>query len=166
MTKQLTNIFLVSIFIASCGIYSFTGASIPADAETVSVAYFTTKSTNTPATLNQTLTEGLRDLFINQTNLNLTERDADLSFNGQITKYQVKPMAIKANETAGQNRLTIAIKVKYNNSFDEKQNFESTFSRYRDFNSTENLADVEDILIQEITKELLEDVYNKAFVNW
>ena len=166
MIKQLTSIFLVSIFLASCGIYSFTGASIPADAETVSVAYFTKKATNTPATLNQTLTEGLRDLFINQTNLNLTEGEADLSFNGQITKYQLKPMAIKANETAGQNRLTIAIKVKYNNSFDEKQNFESTFSRYRDFNSTENLADVEDILIEEITKELLEDVYNKAFVNW
>ena len=166
MIKQLTNIFLANIFIASCGIYSFTGASIPADSETVNVSYFTTKATNTPATLNQTLTEGLRDLFINETNLNLTERDADLSFNGQITKYQVKPMAIKANETAGKNRLTISIKVKYNNSFDEKQNFESTFSRYHDFNSTENLADVEDILIDEIAKKLLEDVYNKAFVNW
>ena len=166
MIKQLTSIFLVNIFLASCGIYSFTGASIPADAETVSVDYFTIKVTNTPATLNQTFTEGLRDLFINQTNLNLTERDADLRFNGQITKYQIKPMAIKANETAGQNRLTIAIKVKYKNSFDKKQNFESTFSRYRDFNSTENLADVEDVLIEEITKELLEDVYNRAFVNW
>ena len=166
MIKQLTSIFLVSIFLVSCGTYSFTGASIPADSETVSVAYFTTKATNRPATLNQTLTEGLRDLFINQTNLNLTEGEADLSFNGQITKYQLKPMAIKANETARQNRLTIAIKVKYNNSFDEQQNFESTFSRYSDFNSTKNLADVEDILIEEITKELLEDVYNKAFVNW
>ena len=75
-------------------------------------------------------------------------------------------MAIQANETAGQNRLTIAIKVKYNNSFDDKQNFESTFSRYRDFNSSENLTDIETILIEEITKELLEDVFNKAFVNW
>ena len=166
MIKQLTSIFLVSIFLASCGIYSFTGASIPADSETVNVSYFTTKATNTPATLNQTLTEGLRDLFINQTKLNLTEEEADLNFNGQITKYQVKPMAIKANETAVKNRLTIAIKVKYNNSFDEQQNFASTFSRYRDFNSTKNLVDVEDILIEEITKDLLEDVYNKAFVNW
>ena len=166
MIKQLISIFLISIFIASCGIYSFTGASIPVDAETVSVAYLTTKATNTPSSLNQTITEGLKELFINQTNLTLTEGEADLSFNGQITKYQIKPMAIKANETAGQSRLTIAIKVKYNNSFDEQLNFESTFSRYRDFNSTENLADVEDILIEEITKELLEDVYNKAFVNW
>ena len=164
--KLFLSLISLSILLVSCGVYSFTGASIPSDAETVSVAYFTTKATNSPSSLNQTITEGLKDLFINQTNLNLTEGEADLSFNGQITKYQVKPMAIKANETAGQNRLTIAIKVKYNNSFDEKQNFESTFSRYRDFNSTENLADVEDILIEEITKELLEDVYNKAFVNW
>ena len=166
MKKQLMCIFLVSIFFVSCGIYSFTGASIPADANTVSVAYFTTKATNAPSSLNQKITEGLKDLFINQTKLTLTVGDSDLSFNGQITKYQIKPMAIKANETAGQNRLTIAIKVKYNNSFDEQQNFESTFSRYRNFNSTENLADVEDILIEEITKELLEDVYNKAYVNW
>jgi len=157
---------LASIFITSCGIYSFTGASIPAEAKTVSVAYFTTTATNSPSSLNQTITEGLKDLFLSQTSLNLTKLEGDLNFSGRIIKYQISPMAIQANETAGQNRLTIAIKVKYNNSFDDKQNFESTFSRYRDFNSSENLADVETVLIEEITKELLEDVFNKAFVNW
>lgn len=150
----------------SCGIYSFTGASIPSEAKTVSVAYFTTTTTNSPSSLNQTITEGLKDLFLSQTNLDLTELEGDLSFSGQITKYQLSPMAIQANETAGQNRLTIDIKVKYTNSFDDKQNFESTFSRYRDFSSSQNLADVEIVLIEEITKELLEDVFNKAFVNW
>jgi len=157
---------LASIFITSCGIYSFTGASIPAEAKTVSVAYFTTTATNAPSSLNQIISEGLKDLFLSQTSLNLTELKGDLSFSGEITKYQISPMAIQANETAGQNRLIIAIKVKYNNNFDNKQNFESTFSRYRDFNSSENLADVETVLIEEITKELLEDVFNKAFVNW
>ena len=164
--KQIISIVLVSIFITSCGIYSFTGASIPAEAKTVSVAYFTTTATNAPSSLNQTITEGLKDLFLSQTSLNLTALEGDLSFSGEITKYQISPMAIQANETAGQNRLTIAIKGKYNNSFDDKQNFESIFSRYRDFNSSENFADVETILIEEITKELLEDVFNKAFVNW
>ena len=157
---------LASIFITSCGIYSFTGASIPAEAKTVSVAYFTTTATNAPSSLNQIISEGLKDLFLSQTSLNLTELKGDLSFSGEITKYQISPMAIQANETAGQNRLIIAIKVKYNNNFDNKQNFESTFSRYRDFNSSENLTDVETVLIEEITKELLEDVFNKAFVNW
>ena len=164
--KQIFSIVLSSIFMTSCGIYSFTGASIPTEAKTVSVTYFTTTATNSPSSLNQTITEGLKDLFLSQTNLDLTELEGDLSFSGQITKYQLSPMAIQANETAGQNRLTIDIKVKYTNSFDDKQNFESTFSRYRDFSSSQNLADVEIVLIEEITKELLEDVFNKAFVNW
>lgn len=164
--KQIFSIVLASIFMTSCGIYSFTGASIPTEAKTVSVAYFTTTATNSPSSLNQTITEGLKDLFLSQTNLDLTELEGDLSFSGQITKYQLSPMAIQANETAGQNRLTIDIKVKYTNSFDDKQNFESTFSRYSDFSSSQNLADVEIVLIEEITKELLEDVFNKAFVNW
>jgi hypothetical protein len=164
--KQIFSIVLASIFMTSCGIYSFTGASIPTEAKTVSVAYFTTTATNSPSSLNQTITEGLKDLFLSQTNLDLTELEGDLSFSGQITKYQLSPMAIQANETAGQNRLTIDIKVKYTNSFDDKQNFESTFSRYRDFSSSQNLADVEIVLIEEITKELLEDVFNNAFVNW
>ena len=164
--RYIINIILASIFLVSCGIYSFTGASIPSEAKTVSVQYIATKATNGPVSLSQTITEGLKDAFLAQTNLDLTENEGDLAFSGEITKYQVKPMAIKANEIAGQNRLTIEIKVKYHNSFDDKQNFESSFNRYRDFDSSENLADVEDILIEEITKELIEDVFNKAFVNW
>tara|TARA_B110000196_G_C21011397_1_gene598106 strand:+ start:329 stop:826 length:498 start_codon:yes stop_codon:yes gene_type:complete len=164
--RKIMSIFLVNIFIASCGIYSFTGASIPAEAKTASVTYIKSTVTNSPASLSQIITEGLKDLVLSQTNLDLTESEGDLSFSGQITKYQLIPMAIQANETAGKNRLTIGIKVKYNNSINIEQNFESTFSRYRDFNSSENFADVESILIEEITKELLEDVFNKAFVNW
>ena len=164
--KQIISIVLASITITSCGIYSFTGASIPDEAKSVSVAYFTTTVTNSPLSLKQTITEDLKDLLLTQTDLYLKELDGDLLFSGQIIKYNVSPIAIKANETAGKNRLTIAIKINYKNNFDKNQNFDSTFSRYRDFNSLENLADIENILIEEITIELLEDVFNKAFVNW
>ena len=166
MRIKVIQILLTFILVNSCGIYSFTGASIPNDAKTVSVSYFTKTATNSPSSLNQTMTEGLKDLFVSQTNLYLTDNQADLSFTGEITKYQIAPIAIQANETAGKNRLTISIKVKYNNKIDNKQNFENTFSRYRDFNSTENLAEIESILIEDISNELLEDIFNKAFVNW
>ncbi len=164
--KQIISILLISFLFTSCGIYSFKGASIPADARTVSVTYFTTTATNSPPSLNQTISEGLKDLFLSQTNLDLTDSEGDLMFSGEITKYQITPIAIKANETASKNRLTIAIKIKYNNSLNNKSNFESAFSRYHDFESSENLEDVEPFLIEVITKELLEDVFNKAFVNW
>ena len=105
-------------------------------------------------------------MFLEQTNLSLSENEGDLSFSGYISKYQIKPMAIKANETAGQNRLTIDVKVTYNNSLDSENNFEHTFSRYRDYDSAQNISDIENTLIEEITNELAEDVFNKAFVNW
>jgi hypothetical protein len=165
---------LLSSLLVSCGIYSFTGASIPSEAKTVSVQYFNNKAATVQPSLSQVFTERLKDMFLEQTNLTLSENEGDLAFSGHISKYQIKPMAIKANETAGKNRLTIAIKVTYNNSFDAEKNFESTFSRYRDYESSLNLSNkypdtdetVEDYLIEEITKELTEDVFNKAFVNW
>jgi len=163
--KLILNI-LLSISLLSCGIYSFTGASIPKEAKTISVDYFTNKAATVQPNLSQVFTERLKDMFLEQTNLSLSENEGDLNFSGYISKYQIKPMAIKANETAGQNRLTIAVKVTYNNSLDSENNFEHTFSRYRDYDSSENISDMEGDLIKEISEELAEDVFNKAFVNW
>ena len=172
--KPFLLLLSVIILLASCGIYSFTGASIPPGAKTVSVQYFPNKAATIQPNLSQVFTKKLKDAFVEQTNLMLTEDEGDLSFSGHISKYQIKPMAIQSNETAGQNRLTITIKVTYNNSFDAKSDFEQAFSRYRDYDSSLNLTDedpesgdqVEDMLIEEITKELVEDIFNKAFVNW
>jgi hypothetical protein len=163
---KLILTILLSIYLTSCGIYSFTGASIPTEAKTISVDYFTNKAANVQPSLSQVFTERLKDMFLEQTNLNLSENESDLRFSGYISKYQIKPMAIKANETAGKNRLTIAVKVTYNNSLDSENNFEHTFSRYRDYDSVQNISDIENTLIEEITNELSEDVFNKAFVNW
>jgi len=163
---KLILTILLSISFTSCGIYSFTGASIPAEAKTISVNYFINKAATVQPSLSQVFTERLKDMFLEQTNLSISENEGDLSFSGHISKYQIKPMAIKANETAGKNRLTIGIKVTYKNRLDSENNFENTFSRYRDYDSGQNISDIENTLIQEITNELAEDVFNKAFVNW
>ena len=164
--KLIIQILFISLLFNACGIYSFSGASIPKEAKTVSVNYFTTTATNSPSSLNHLMTEGLKDLLLGQTDLSLSELQSDIIFSGNITKYKISPMAIQANEIAGKNRLTIELKVNYKNNLNEKLNFENIFTHYRDFNTSENLSDVEDILIEEIIKEILQDVFNKAFVNW
>ena len=164
--KHLFLFIIVTILITGCGVYSFTGASIPKEAKTVSVQYFSNKAATVQPILSQAFTERLKDMFLEQTNLTLSENEGDLSFSGYISKYQIKPMAIKANETAGKNRLIIAVKVKYNNSINAKSNFEQTFSRHHDYDSSENISDIESTLIEEIISELTEDIFNKAFVNW
>ena len=163
---RLIFTILLSISFTSCGIYSFTGASIPTDAKTISVNYFNNKAAIVQPSLSQVFTEKLKDMFLEQTNLSISENKGDLIFSGFISKYQIRPIAIKANETADKNRLTISVKVTYNNSLDSENNFEQTFSRYRDYDSTQNISDIENTLIEAITNELAEDVFNKAFVNW
>ena len=168
MNSFLTKIVVLYCIalLSSCGIYSFTGASISPEVKTVSVQYFPNRASTIQPTLSQVFTEKLKDYFIKQTNLNLINNGGDLDFNGQITKYEVKPIAILANESASQNRLTISVMVNFENTFDENKNFEQQFSRYSDYPSSESLSSVEDGLIEQISNELAEDIFNKAVVNW
>lgn len=158
---------LMLIFFSSCGVYSFTGASISPDVKTVSVAYFDNTASLVVPTLSQSLTESLKDRIILQTSLSVTrDQQADLEFEGQITDYTIRPLAIQGNETAAQNRLTISVKVTFVNNKDEQKNFQTTFTRYADYPGDRNLADVENDLIKTINAQLIDDIFNKAFVNW
>ena len=146
--------------------YSFTGASIPAQAKTISVEYFSNQAPIVVATLSQTFTDGLRDKFASQTSLDVINRNGDLAIEGAITGYSTQPVAIQGNEQAAMNRLTITVKVKFTNKFDEKQDFEQTFSRFSDYSSGQNLVTVQEGLIEEISQGLIEDIFNKSVVNW
>ena len=163
--KKILYILLITTF-SSCGFYSFTGASISPDVKTFSVDYFNNKATTVNASLSSVFTEMLKEHFTRQTSLEQMENYGDLSFEGEITSYTIKPISIQANETARQNRLTIKVQVKFVNKFDDKINFNSTFSRYKDFSAEEDLSEVEEIYMEEICSELVEDIFNKSVVNW
>jgi hypothetical protein len=146
--------------------YSMSGASISPDIKTFNVKYFQKATALGPSTLSQLFTEKLKDKFISQTNLKYAEKDPDLVFEGSITNYAVSPLAIQPNEVAARNRLTITVSVKFTNIKNEKQNFETSFSRFADYNSNQSLTAVETDLITEIYDQLADDVFNKAFINW
>jgi len=162
-------IFLL-VTVSSCRVsYSFTGASISPNVKTVSIAYIPNNASLVVPTLSRTFTDALRNYFTSQTNLVLVDRNGDLNLDGTITQYAVQPVAIQGNETAAMNRLTIQVNIKLSNKSDKtdpKQNWENSFSRYRDYPSTYNLSSVQEGLIAEITEDLVQDIFNKAVVNW
>tara|TARA_B100000900_G_C20575312_1_gene715075 strand:- start:308 stop:808 length:501 start_codon:yes stop_codon:yes gene_type:complete len=164
--KKLSIFVFASILLFACGIYSFTGASISTDAETVSIGYFQNNASMVQPILSNSMTENLKDKFISQTNLSLTDASGDLKFEGEITGYKVRPIAIQANETAAQNRLTISVRVTFTNTLDENQNYSQSFSHYADFDSSQDLSIVETELIEQIVEVLSENIFNKAVANW
>ena len=159
-------LFFISIMISCKVNYSFTGTSIPEDVKTVSVKTFQNFAPLTNVNLTQTFTETLKDKFISQTNLSLVSSDGDLQFEGAITGYDVTAVAIQGNETAALNRLSVTVKAKFTNLKDDKQDFETTFTRYADFESSQNLSNVEDALLLDINDQLTQDIFNKAVSNW
>ena len=92
--KKILYIFSL-IFLSSCGFYSFTGASISPDVKTFSVKYFPNKAATINASLSSVFTEKLKEHFSRQTNLEQIDNEGDLMFEGEITSYSIKPMAIQ-----------------------------------------------------------------------
>lgn len=154
---------------AGCGLkikYSFTGASIPVEAKTISVATFQNRASLVVPGLTQTLTDALIDMCRAQTNLDMATSGGDLSFEGEITDYKTQPLTVSGDEQAAMNRFSISVRIRYVNSFNTDLSFDQTFTRYQDYSSTLNLSDVEASLTEEIVKMLIEDIFNRAFVNW
>lgn len=156
----------LALLCQGCGIYSFSGASIPAEAKTVSVDYFPNHAQLVNPLLSNNLTNALRDAMTNQTTLDMVESGGDLAFEGEITDYRTAPTAITAGQTAAMNRLTITVKVRFSNRIDDTKDFEQSFSRYEDYPSDQDLNSVQEALTATIVDQLVEDIFNKALVNW
>lgn len=153
-------------FLPSCGIYSFSGASIPADVKTFSVSLFPNKASIVVPTLSQSFTDALRDKINNETTLDLVDKVGDYEFSGAITGYTITPIAPTGNATAALNRLTITIQVDFKNNKNGKDNWNTAFSRFADYASTVNISSVENDLIRQINEQLVLDIFNKAIANW
>lgn len=166
-SRVLISFVLIVLLFTSCKMhYGFSGATIPPEAKTVSVQYFQNQASLAPPTLSQTFTEALRDRLSSQTRLGLVNKGGDLNFDGSITGYSTNPIAIQSTDLAALNRLTITVTVKYTCSFDEKKNFEQSFSRFADYTSSQSLTAVEQELIQTINDQLTLDIFNRALNDW
>ena len=166
MRKLFLITFLSLTLLQSCGGgYSFTGGSV-GDAKTIWVEFFLNRALLVNPNLSQRITEAIKDIFIQQTPLELQKGKSDLVVEGTIIGYDVRPMSAQSDETASQSRFTITISVKFTNNLEPEKSYEETMTRFRDFSSENLFSDVEDQLMNEIIEELAEDIMNRAIANW
>lgn len=154
--------------LSSCA-YSFGGASIPKEMKTVTVRVFENNAPIVVPTLSNLFTEAVKTRIRNQTSLGVVPNDGQAIFEGRITGYDIKPVALQssATPTAGANRLTITVSVKYTNTLKTTDSFEESFTRYFDFPL--NGASIQSLTpqaIDNINKQLTEDIFNRAFAQW
>jgi hypothetical protein len=168
--KKILGVIIVcslSLFLSSC--YTLKNASIPPALKTINVQFFENTAPLVVNNLSQTFTEALKDRIRTQSRLSISRGEADATMSGSITGYSIAPVSIEAVANnvapiADANRLSITVKVKFVYDADKKINFDESFTRFANFRG--DIASQEQNLIQEITKQLTEDIFNKAFSNW
>lgn len=163
--RYLIIALFVVLTAASCGVYSFTGASIAG--KTINIRVFENKAINLVPTLAPSLTEKVRSRIISQTGLSpVNGANADYEMSGAITSYNVSVSGVQNTQQATLNRLSISVDITFTNKLDDKASFQQTFTRFADFPATQTLQNVEASLIDNIGTQLADDIFNKAFVNW
>ncbi len=160
---------VVTLALAGCSFrvsYTLSGASIPVDAKTFSVAYFPNNATMVSPILSSTLTDELKNIFLSRTSLIETSEGGDFAFEGEITNYTSTTATISSDDYALMNRLTITIKVRFTNLIDDSKSFNKAFSAYEDYPSTSLLTEVESTLIPEIVDQLVLDIFQASASDW
>ncbi|MCY4561972.1 MAG: LptE family protein [Flavobacteriaceae bacterium] len=171
--RFLNLIFLSSITIClwGCGIYSFTGASIPPGTSTFQVNFFENQAGNRPGStvepgLDQDFTIALQDIINNQSTLDLVSRNGDLIYEGEIVEYSISPMSATAQITAAQNRLTMRVNFRYINTKNEEDDFERSYNFYYDYPAELQLFDVKDEAHEAIFERITQDIFNDTLAKW
>lgn len=157
---------LLSVSLAACKIYSFTGANLSPDVKSVTIDLLDNRAASAPASYAQIFTEKLKLKMVTEANLKQVNVDGDLHFSGYVTAYNISALAPTAQVQTGVNRLNITVHIEFVNATDEKDKWGQDFTRYAEFPATELLSNRESQLIEEINKQLVDDIFNKALVKW
>lgn len=165
---SVAAVFLGAVVLAGCGSYSFTGADIDYNTtRTVQVNYFQNNAPLVEPGIARKFTQDLQDLLMNQTSLDLVTNNGDLVYEGEITQYYIAPITATSDSRAAQNRLTIAVNVRFYNTKEPLKDFEQTFSFYYDYPGTAQLTGPNrDVAIETIYERLTQDIFNKSLANW
>ena len=162
--------YLLCLIVAGCTIsYKFNGSSINYDkVKTISIADFPIKSDYVYTPLATTFNEDLKDIFVEQTRLQLLKpnQNADLQIEGEITGYNQYNQAISSDGYSSEVKLTVTVNVRFVNNTNHEEDFEQQFSAYRTYDSSQLLTAVQDDLIAEMSEEITELIFNATVANW
>ncbi len=149
-----------------CGVYSFTGGNV-GDAKTIQIDFFPNNAPLVEPIVSQKFTTDLQELFLRQTNLELTRAGGDLHFEGEITDYKIIPISTTADQTAAQNRLNLSVRVRFFNKLVPDDDFDQTFSFFADFDANAQLTGsiLEDAL-NVIFERITQDIFNASVAKW
>ena len=166
LKKLLPALFL--LVAVSCTVsYKFTGASIDyTRVKTISITQFQNRAPYQWAPMTTMLNEALNDAFVQQTKLQQVARNGDLHLDGEITAYDQFNKSISSDGYSSLVQLKMTVNVRFTNNTNHDEDFERNFSATRDFDASQSLDSVQEELVTQMIKEIVDAIFNAAVANW
>ena len=108
----------------------------------------------------------LKDVFAKHTRLELVKRNGDLKIEGEITQYQQRNKSVSSEGYSAQTELSITVNVRFVNSTNRNENFEKQFTATASYDTTKSLNAVQEELVEQMIKDLTEQIFNATVANW
>ena len=132
----------------------------------ISIAEFQNQSEYVYAPLAIQFNQELKDMFIQQTRLQLVNSGGDLQIDGEITGYNQYNQGVDASGYSSEVKLTLTVNVRYVNNTNHEEDFEQQFSAFQTYESTQLLTAVQDQLIPLMIEDITEQIFNSTVANW
>lgn len=154
--------------------YSFTGNTLTPEMRTIEVKNFPNNAAYVNTQLAQDFSVQLRNRFLQRTTLKGTTQNPDLMVEGEITGYDITYASVTAAPqdapggviSAAQNKLTISVKVHYENKINPSLNFDRTYSDEAAFSSDMDINTIETTQVKIVTERIINKIFNDIVANW
>ena len=159
---------IVLLAFAGCKVsYKLTGASIDyTKIKTISLETFQNRAAYQWGPMAQMFNQALNDAFVQQTKLVQVRNGGDLHFAGEITSYDQFNKSISSDGYSSMVQLKMTVNVRFTNNVDHEKDFERSFSAVRDFEASQSLESVQEELVTQMIKEIVESIFNAAVADW
>jgi hypothetical protein len=166
--KKLMMMTALAVVLTACSVsYKFNGASIDySKTKTIQIADFPIRSAYVWGPMGPLFNNQLKDEFASHTKLIQVKRNGDLKIEGEITRYEQRNKSVSAEGASAQVELSMTVNVRFTNNKDHEQDFEQQFTAQQSFDSKLQLNAVQEGLVQQMVKDIVEQIFNATVANW
>ena len=159
---------ITSVVFTACKVsYKFNGASIDYNkVHTIQIADFPIRSAYVWGPMAPMFNNALKDVYANHTKLQQVKRGGDLKVEGEITNYQQRNKSVTSEGHSAQTELSITVNVRFTNTSNHKEDFERQFTATSSYETTKTLQSVQQQLVEEMIKDLTDQIFNATVANW
>ncbi len=168
--KQVLLFFYLCLILGGCRCvkakYDLKGINIPPDVSNISIQYFRNEASYVNPTLSQRFTEQLKDKFLRETKLAVITSEGDYRLSGAIVDYKTEPVTTSTNTGALMNRFTMTVRAVFECPKHKDMNFTENITKFQDFEATQSFQSIETVLSDELSKQIIQEIFNKIALRW